>query len=257
MSKYDATVRPERSGEINRFPRVTLTAPSASGFLLLLAEVDRRPWWLVPASHVKSSLLKRLKTQCAGIASSANIASTVVFRAFLAAPRGHSAYLARRHAPAHRARFDVVVLIEAASPERIGEILQSAEFVALEQALHSAARYTETIVARNVKRIGPVDQTRDGVFLFNYFVAGTQERNLAVWEYTAGWFEQETGLDNSTVLLPLDPAATTYSLINHCRWDRLRDVLPSLVFKRSFRNYVLANFDENDTAPMPILYRLA
>ena len=136
-SKDDATVRPEQSGEINRFPRVTLTAPSASSFLLLLAEVDRRPWWLVPASHVKSSLLKRLKTQIAGIASSANIASTVVFRAFLAVPRGHSAYLARRHAPAHRARFDVVVLIEAASPERIGEIRQ------MQSSWHGADRFGE------------------------------------------------------------------------------------------------------------------
>lgn len=43
MSKDDATVRPEQSAEINRFPRVTLAALSASGFVLLLAEVDRRP----------------------------------------------------------------------------------------------------------------------------------------------------------------------------------------------------------------------
>jgi hypothetical protein len=39
--------------------------------------------------------------------------------------------------------------------------------------------------------------------------------------------------------------------------DRLADVLPSLVLKRSFRDFVLAHFDANDTAPMPILYRLA
>ena len=41
------------------------------------------------------------------------------------------------------------------------------------------------------------------------------------------------------------------------RWPRLRDVLPSLLFKRSFRRYVLEHFEANDTAPIPILYKLA
>jgi hypothetical protein len=45
--------------------------------------------------------------------------------------------------------------------------------------------------------------------------------------------------------------------MNHCRWDRLRDLMPSLIFKRSFRTYVLANFAANRVAAMPILYRMA
>ena len=48
-----------------------------------------------------------------------------------------------------------------------------------------------------------------------------------------------------------------YTIINHCRWDRLGDILPSLLFKKSFRSFVLANFAANSTAPIPILYRLA
>ena len=107
------------------------------------------------------------------------------------------------------------------------------------------------------KRIGAVDHRRGGIFLFNYFYADSLEQNLAVWEYTAGWFQNETGLDNSTVLAPTQPDLSQYTLINHCRWDRLTDVLPALVFKRSFRDFVLAHFDANDTAPMPILYKLA
>ena len=35
------------------------------------------------------------------------------------------------------------------------------------------------------------------------------------------------------------------------------DVLPSMIFKRTFRTFVLANFEANDVAAMPILYRLA
>jgi hypothetical protein len=45
------------------------------------------------------------------------------------------------------------------------------------------------------------------------------------------------------------------------RWppgvDRLSDVLPSLIFKRSFRTYVLEHFRVNGVAAMPVLYRLA
>ncbi|HZO46206.1 MAG TPA: hypothetical protein VFB68_09960, partial [Xanthobacteraceae bacterium] len=73
----------------------------------------------------------------------------------------------------------------------------------------------------------------------------------------AGWFQKETGLDNSTVLTPIEPDLSQYTLINHCRWESVAQVLPALVFKRSFRNFVLAHFDANDTAPMPILYKLA
>jgi hypothetical protein len=80
--------------------------------------------------------------------------------------------------------------------------------------------------------------------------------NLFAWQYTAGWFEDQTGLDNSTVLRPVDPDGVPYSLVNHCRWDRLRDVLPSLLFKRSFRGFVLRVFAENRVAPRPILYTL-
>jgi hypothetical protein len=59
------------------------------------------------------------------------------------------------------------------------------------------------------------------------------------------------------VLLPAEPAKSQYSIINHCRWDRLRDILPSLIFKRTFRSYVLDNFAANNVAAMPTLYRLA
>jgi hypothetical protein len=89
-----------------------------------------------------------------------------------------------------------------------------------------------------------------------YFYADRTDLNLAAWRYTAGWFRDQTGLDNSTVLLPDDTSEPRYRLINHARWDRLRDVLPSLLFKRSFRTYVLAHFKANGVAAMPVLYRL-
>ena len=103
----------------------------------------------------------------------------------------------------------------------------------------------------------PVDHSRGGFFLINYFFADSVDQNLSVWNYTAGWFQAETGLDNSTVLLPIDPYQSKYSIFNHCRWDSLGQILPSLIFKRSFHSYVLDNFAANNIAAVPILYRLA
>ncbi|TFC29127.1 hypothetical protein E3O25_05585 [Cryobacterium sp. TMT1-3] len=55
---------------------------------------------------------------------------------------------------------------------------------------------------------------------------------MYAWQYTAGWFQDQTGLDNLTVLQPVDDGP--FSLVNHCRWDHLVDVMPDLAFKRSF-----------------------
>jgi len=34
-------------------------------------------------------------------------------------------------------------------------------------------------------------------------------------------------------------------------------ILPSLIFKKSFKEFVLNNFEANNVAAMPILYKLA
>jgi hypothetical protein len=54
--------------------------------------------------------------------------------------------------------------------------------------------------------------------------------SLKVWNYTACWFEDQIGLDNSAVLLPQDASKLPNTIINHCRWDRLRDILPAIAF---------------------------
>lgn len=111
--------------------------------------------------------------------------------------------------------------------------------------------------AKNIRRTGDVNHDKQGVFLFNFFYADNVDQNLGIWEYTAGWFEDQTGLHNSTLLRTQEDGSRLYSVINHCRWDKLSDVLPSLIFKRTFKTYVLANLEANNTAPTPILYKLA
>jgi hypothetical protein len=122
-------------------------------------------------------------------------------------------------------------------------------------SLHSS--YTHKTAAKNARKIEDVDKNRQGVFLFNYFYADDPKELLPVWEYTAGWFTDVTELNNSTLLLPCDGEESQYGVINHCRWDRLSDIVPDLLFRPSFRNYVLKNFESNGIAAMPILYKLA
>jgi hypothetical protein len=71
-------------------------------------------------------------------------------------------------------------------------------------ALESKAKRLHVMAGRNAKRVGDVDQTRQGLFLFNYFVADDVDVMMQLWDYLADWYQVETGLDNSTLLVPLE-----------------------------------------------------
>jgi hypothetical protein len=79
-----------------------------------------------------------------------------------------------------------------------------------------------------------------------------------LWDYLAGWYAVETGLDNSTLLVPLEGEHSDYLAINNARWD---ESLPVVMFrqlsKKTFWTYVLANLEANRVGAMPILYRRA
>lgn len=235
------------------YSKVNLIDPVDSGFVFIGVEVDHRLPFL-PASRAKKSLLKQCKQTCQELMQRAEITSAVTFRALIIPP-GKGAFL-KKNPQIHVAKFDVAVLIETDCVQSAKRLRQDETFLALEKQMSDAGQYSYVVTARNVRRIGPVDHTRQGVFFFNYFFADDIQQNLDVWNYTAGWFEQETGLDNSTVLLPLEGENSQYTILNHCRWDRLMDFFPSLLFKRSFRDYVEANFQANHVAPIPVLYRM-
>lgn len=201
-------------------------------------------------------MIPRLKKWCRGLERLPGVSSAVVFDAILVPP-GRGKFLRERPGKVHIARFDLAVLIETEDAEAAEAVRDLSAYREMRRAVREAASFVHEIEATNVRRIGPVDHKKNGAFLFNYFFADDTAQNLSVWEYTAGWFEQETGLDNSTVLLPKAGEDCEYNIINHCRWDGLSDILPSLLFKRTFRSYVLANFEANDVAAMPIFYRLA
>lgn len=243
-------------GPESRFPTVTLTRPAPSGYLLLALEIDRRPI----GGHFLESARKKeavaiLKRTAADLAGSDGVTGATAFKALMAPP-GRGPFLKKRpKVPV--ARFDALLLAEferpaAARAFRAGDIWRR-----VEAATGALARRALTLSATNVRRIAPVDHSRDGVFLFNFFYADRLDVNLAIWEHVAGWYQDQTGLDNSTLLLPDTGQDCPYTVVNHCRWDRLRDLMRPMLLDLGFHSYVSDNFARNKTAPMPMLYRLA
>src|SRR5215204_5675166 len=247
-----------------RYSPVNLIEPTTLGYIHLAAEVTPRPMPpqrlpFVPNRREKTDLLGKLKMLANSLEQLESVEKATVFAAVAIPPTSRfSPYLKERADSSHIARFDVVVLIETASPEVARQVQQIPDYRALLDALESEARDMHVMVGRNAKRIGDVEKTRDGLFLFNYFVADDANVALELWDYLAGWYEAETGLDNSTLLVPLEDEDSDYLAINSARWD---GGLPRLLFrqlsKKSFRTYVQANLEANRVGAMPILYRLA
>jgi hypothetical protein len=236
-----------------RYAKVTLIEPPPLGYLHVAATVDpprgRTPF--PGRSPHKAALLTRLRTLAYQLARLGAVKTATVYRAVLLTPPAGSA----KQTP-HRARYDVVVLIETTSPAVLGEVQATQPYQLLVEAVTEAATDVHVMPARCPRRVGDVDKTRQGLFLFNYFVADDAAVALQLWDYLAGWYAVETGLDNSTLLEPIGEA--DYVFVNHARWD---DSLPRFMLRQltkpSFRTYVLANLQANRTGAMPILYRLA
>jgi hypothetical protein len=247
-----------------RYSPVNLIEPTTLGYIHLAAEVRPRPMPpqrlpFVPNGREKTELIGRLKMLANSLEQLESVEKATVFDAVAIPPTSRfNSYLKERADSIHIARFDVVVLIETASPEVAREVQLAPDYRALLGALENEARDMHIMVARNAKRIGDVEKTRDGLFLFNYFVADDANVALELWDYLAGWYEAETGLDNSTLLVPLEDEASDYLAINSARWDGgLPRLLIRQLSKKSFRTYMLANLEANRVGAMPILYRLA
>lgn len=240
-----------------KFQKATLVPPNHSFYLHIAAEIDRSlfPFFLTTSDR-KRSLIDAAKRWCQLLKNEQGVISAKVFKATLIPP-GKGKLLKERFGKARLPKYDVVILVEISTLQKLNEILATDDYRSIEAYIRKNSTSAHIISATNVKRIGDVNHEKRGVFLFNYFYADDLTQNIAVWEYTAGWFQQETGLDNSTVLLPCDSKSSRYKIINHCRWNSMWNVLPSLILKKSFHSYVLDNFYANKVAAMPILYKLA
>jgi hypothetical protein len=252
----DSTAAITVVGPADVFPKVTLVPPLPSVFIIVALEIDHRlPIAYFWESRRKKAAIGALKGAAKSLSAMDGVLDATVFKTWIAPP-GRGEYLKQRPEVAI-ARYDLVLLLELENADTARAVRASDDWAAILDAAAKLARKSLVLSAKNVRRMGSVDHSRDGVFLFNYFYADNLAQNLAIWEYTAGWFQDQTGLDNSTLLVPDADQGSDYMVINHCRWDRARDILPSLIFKKSFKQFVLANFNANRVAPIPILYRLA
>lgn len=242
-----------RAATREAFSPARLVPTTTSGYLLVAGEVDRRPMFL-PPSRRKRQLVARLRRDLDALRSDGRVIEANLFTGLLTPPGRGEVLRGRTDLPP--ARFDVALLVETSDQEAARAVEQDPAFRALSDRIGAESRRTYRLRATNVRSMGPVDHLRQGVFLLNYFYAERTDLNLAAWQYTAGWFMDQTGLDNSTVLLPEQTNEPEYRLVNHARWDRLRDVLPALLFRRSFHTYVLEHFRLNGVAAQPILYRI-
>lgn len=240
-----------------KFPNVTLKEPLRSGFILIAAEVDKKTsiWG---ESNTKKTLIKKVKSLGLELQNNENVMEFSLFKASLFPPGRDGEYILKlkKNQTIH-SQYDVVLLIELSSVEKIDEIKNDRCFINIISAFKDLSSYHFIYNAKNLRRIDNVNHKKNGVFLFNFFVAENKEQNLGIWEYTAGWFQDQTNLKNSTLFDSIDTISNTYSVINHCRWDGFFDILPSLIFKKTFKSYVLDNFAANNVAAIPILYKLA
>ncbi|NEE04315.1 hypothetical protein [Phytoactinopolyspora halotolerans] len=237
----------------------SLREPSSTGYLLLAAEVDRRPMFLPPKA-AKRRLIGEAKQLAHELMADDAVVRATVFRGFANLVFGQNHGLLRRATTSgrlQRARYDVVVLIETTDPAAARSLRHNTVYQRLAARIQHSARRTYEVAAENPRNMGDVDATRQGVFLFNFFYADDERELIPVWEYTAGWWNVKTQLDNSRVLRPIEDERRDYGIINHCRWDSLRVVAPNMIFRPSFRRFVLANFAANGISAQPILYRRA
>lgn len=251
LQKNLTIVNPELS-----FKKVSLIPPSKHHYFLLAAEVDSNFFlFFLWTSSKKKKLLKYCKSQFSKMKLLDGVEDAIVFRARLIPPGKGKLLRERPHVPV--AKFDIVLLIEINDRAAVSEIEFNKYIEEIKEQLEKVAGKTFFLKATNERRINSVDHNRQGVFLFNFFYADNLEQNIEVWEYTAGWFQQETRLDNSTLFLSDNEDESPYTVINHCRWDSMSEIIPSLLFKKSFKSFVLDNFYANNVAAIPILYKLA
>jgi hypothetical protein len=224
-----------------KYGKAALLEPAPYGYIYVGATIDppsRLPF--VRQSTRRDEVLARLKTLAGRLEARGDVVKATVYRAVLIPPIPGGP------------RFDAVVLIETTTPETIAGVRSSEPY----KELIEAAGEPQVMTARNLKRLGDVDKDRPGLFLFNHFTAADADVAARLWDHLAGWYAAETGLDNSTLLAPID--AAPYVFVNHARWDYGLVRLTARQFaKPSFTTYVRANLRANKTVAMPILFKLA
>jgi hypothetical protein len=245
----------------HKYPPVKLIEPTTFGYIHIAAEVQPRslPFSLfMPQGREKSKLLTELKALAQPLEQLDAVERITVFHAGAMPRIERLPYIKRRKDAIRIPRFDIVVLIETKSVLASRDVQTTPAYRALVDTLTCKAKRMHIMSARNARRIADVDKTVPGLFLFDYFVADDRDVMLQLWDYLAGWYAVETGMDNSTLLVPLEGERSDYLAINHARWDvSLLRILWREFSRFSFTFYVQENLEANRVGSLPVWYWLA
>jgi hypothetical protein len=236
-----------------RYYRASLIEPSHSGYLHIAAEVDP-PTRSGPArpTRARNDALARLGREGTHLAQQHPEWNVDLFRAVGFPPLDALPIPDRYRSAA--AFYDVIVLIKTSSTDELPALSEDAAYHALLDVLSQRARTVTITKASNVRRIADVPSEAK-LHLFNHFLAESAGA-LDVWDYVAGWYQQEMRLKNSEVLAPINPRSTPFAFINHASWNM---TLPRFISRQlsrpSFRSFVIANLRDNEVGSLPFLYR--
>lgn len=242
------------------YSRAQFIEPASLGYIHIGATIRPRslPLTLLPNGREKTELLTRLKERARYLKELEAVETATVFETAAMPPLHRLPYIKEHKDSIHLARFDVAVLIETKSPTAAREVQETQAYQTLMDAIQNAATDVHVMAARNEKRIGDVDKTNQGVFIFNHFVANDSDVMLDLFDYLAGGYVAETGLDNSTLLVPLDGENADYVAINTARWDiGIVRFLWRELTNKTLRSSVQTNLTANQVGSMPVLYKLA
>jgi len=231
-------------------PAVQLVDPPPYGYLLFAATVTppKGPP-IVRKDATRQAVLTRVSDHLKEVAQLASVVRATGYRAVVIPPARSPEFRPDLEPP----RFDVTVLVEVDSPDSLAEVAASPPITALRVLMHdSASRLTE-MQARCVKAIADVDKRADGTYLFNYWAAADRNTALELFDHLAPWYQAKTGLQNSTVLQPIDN--DEFAFVNHARWDSGALSIAAHQFLRpSFHRFVRPNLAANHIQVYPALY---
>jgi hypothetical protein len=236
-----------------RYHHASLIEPSHSGYVHIAAQIDppARPGPARP-TRARNEALAQLGRERGRLAHHHPDWRVDLFRA-VGFPPLDSLPIPERYRSA-AAFYDVIVLIKTTSTAELPTLSADAAYQAMLDILDQRARSVTITEARNARRIADVPSEQK-LHLFNHFLA-EDAGALDVWDYVAGWYQQEMRLTNSEVLAPIDPHSTPFAFINHASWNMaLARFISRQLSRPSFRSFVLANLRDNEIGSLPYLYR--
>ncbi|WP_017570316.1 hypothetical protein [Nocardiopsis halotolerans] len=216
------------------YPKPGFRSPSPSGFVYVGLSVDPPHTPLVRSSAERDDAIGECLSTARRLSSRDDVLRARVFEAVLIPPLKGSP------------RFDVMMLVETASPERNGDVVASAGFDQLGADL--------VMPADNPARIGDPESPSTGIYLFNHFTAPDGDAGVRVWEGLAGWYTAKTGVDNSIPLRSVGDER--FAFVNYARLPGgAASFMVNQLVRPSFHRFVRGRLRANGMVALPILCR--